>query len=96
MKTKDPATGTLWANARQYWPLSAASFVIILLSQGILLLHALIMRRLLVELIPSSDVQGIVWNTVLFVLIPLLAAAAQTLYQYYAAVKGREYAHELS
>jgi ATP-binding cassette subfamily B protein len=96
MKAKDPIARALWTNARKYLPLSAASFAIVLCSQGILLIPALIMQRVLDTLIPAGDVRGIIWNTVFFVLIPLLAAVGQAFYQYYSAVKGRAYGHDLN
>jgi len=60
--------------ARPYWWHLAGMLVTILLTTGLSLASPLIFRRLIDQVLPSRDINGLVWLTVILVLIPILSS----------------------
>jgi ATP-binding cassette subfamily B protein len=60
--------------ARPYWSQLAGMLVAILLTTALSLATPLIFRRLIDQVLPAKDLNGLVWMTVILVLIPILSS----------------------
>ena len=57
--------------ARPYWWHLAGMLVTILVTTGLSLATPLIFRRLIDQILPARDLQGLIWLTLILVLIPI-------------------------
>ncbi len=60
--------------ARPYWGHLAGMLVTILITTALSLATPLIFRRLIDQVLPAKDLKGLVWMTVILVLIPILSS----------------------